>query len=472
MFLVGHLSGGGEGVTSPPSSSPRVDSPETRPLFETPPLPRPPRSAPLPARVSEVTVRDNEKTTAGTVRGIAGISVGEELTEEKLAEATRRLNASGLFKEVVVTPRARPNGTVAVEISVRDKISWVIAPTFSLSSSNIGGGVLYAENNLFGENKKLLIAAQLTSAESGIYIGFLNSNIFNWYPLSLTMEALYKRDRTDEYAPDASEEDPPLERRTTVLSYGGGIGFVLNWFDVVKTAARYRYLRVSNHNPEDNPYGPAFDPGPSRADANLRLSISYDTLRDLGPIQEGGLFELGYEGSSPAWASDYRYSELGATFKRSLRLFQSHNLRLRASAHLGFDTPFHAELVAGGNNLRGFLYREFRGDTRFAGSGEYHFPLFKIDPIAIRGVAFYDTALTYFRDIPPDLVRVDYSGHVVRRYLPDQLGGPKLHDWGNGIGAGIRLYMSNIVLPLLGIDGGYAINSGAFRVYLVVGIGT
>jgi hypothetical protein len=56
--------------------------------------------------------------------------------------------------------------------------------------------------------------------------------------------------------------------------------------------------------------------------------------------------------------------------------------------------------------------------------------------------------------------------------LPDQLGGPRLNNFPNGVGAGIRLYLSNIVLPLLGVDYGYGINSGAGRLYLVIGIGT
>lgn len=430
-----------------------------------------PALAPVPTRVAEVNVHGNEKTKSDTIRGIAGISVGERLTEERLAEAKRRLLASGLFRDVDVSSRALAGGEAAVDISLRDKASWVIAPMFSLSSSNVGGGVLYAENNLFGENKKFIATGQLTSAASGVYLGFLNSNVFNWYPLSLTAEALFKLDRTDEYAALASSADPPIERRTKVQSYGAGVGFALNWFDVVKTAARYRYLRVSNFHPDGTPETLAFDPG-SRADANLRLSLSYDTLRDIGPIQEGSMLELGFEGSAPAWGSDYRYREVGAMFRRGVRLFGEHNLRLRATAHLSYDPPFHAELVAGGNNLRGYEYREFRGDTRFAGTAEYHFPLFKIDALAVRGVAFYDTALIYFRSVPADLVRVDSSGFTVRRYLPDQLGGPRLNNFPNGVGAGIRLYLSSIVLPLLGVDYGYGINSGAGRLYLVVGIGT
>jgi outer membrane protein assembly factor BamA len=469
LVLLGALESS-QGPAANPNETP-INSPQSTVSPGTSTITRAPQVV-LPSRVATVVVRDNEKTKPGTVKGIAGISPGDLLTDEKLSDARRRLHASGLFQVVEITPRALPNGETEVEILVKDKISWVIAPMFSFSSSNVGGGILYAENNLFGENKKFIASGQYTSAESGVYLGFLNSNIFNWYPLSMTLETLYKLDRIDEDQPLASAKNPFLERRTKVQSFGGGIGFIVNWFDVIKTAARYRYLRVSEVSSE-SPLGfePAFD-GPQRADANLRLSISYDTLREIGPIQDGTVVELGYESSSSLWGSSYRYREIGATFRYGWRLFENQNLRFRASSHFGFDYPFHAELVAGGNNLRGYLYREFRGDTRFAGSAEYHFPIFKVEPVAIRGVAFYDAAMIYFRDIPANLTRVDYTGRVIRRYLPDEVAGPSLKNFGNGAGVGLRFYLSNIVLPLLGIDYGVGINSGAGRVYLVIGVGT
>jgi hypothetical protein len=80
--------------------------------------------------------------------------------------------------------------------------------------------------------------------------------------------------------------------------------------------------------------------------------------------------------------------------------------------------------------------------------------------------------MIYFREIPANLTRVDYTGRVIRRYLPDEVAGPSLKNFGNGAGVGLRFYLSNIVLPLLGIDYGVGINSGAGRVYLVIGVGT
>lgn len=425
-----------------------------------------------PARIAEITVGGNERTRAETVLAIAGLGVGDELTNERIEAAKVRLLASGLFSEIDVQAEPLRPGAARAVITVKEKISWVIVPTFSFSSSNVGGGIAYGDNNLLGENKKFIAAAQITSAESGIYLGFENPNVFNWTPLSLTLEALFRLDRTDEYAPgEVSLSDPAIERRTRVQQYGGGVGFAINWFDTVRTVVRYRYLRVSNYHPSDSPLGPAFGPGPSRGDGNLKFGFAYHTLRNLQAIQVGTLLELGYEHASPIWGSDYRYRELGLTFRRGIRFFQEHNLRLRGTAHLVTDAPFHAELVLGGTSLRGFNYRQFRGDTRLAASIEYHFPLFGIGPLAFRGVGFYDSGLTFFRSIPEDRVKVDYSGQVIRRFLPDQRSGVTAEAFGNGVGLGLRLYLHNIVLPLLGVDYGYGINSKSFRLYLVVGIG-
>jgi outer membrane protein assembly factor BamA len=336
----------------------------------------------------------------------------------------------------------------------------------------VGGGLLFAENNLFGRNKKLLLFGQISSAESGAFVGFQDANFFNWYPLSLTLEARYQLDRVEEYSPlQATARDPEYVRRTRVRAYGAGAGFTVNWFDTVKTGIRYRYLQVSNASSSESTLGPAFEAGPTLADANLRLSASYDTLRELAYIQDGTTLELGYERSSPSWGSDFRYREYGLMFKRGQRLFGEHNLRLRATAHLQVDPPFHAELTAGGNNLRGYLYRQFRGDTRLAATAEYHFPLFGAGPLVFRGLVFNDAALIYFRNIPADLVLRDDQGRVVRRYLPEQTSGISTDSFGDGLGLGLRFYLKNVVVPLLGVDYGRGMTSGAWRFYLVIGVG-
>jgi len=143
---------------------------------------------------------------------------------------------------------------------------------------------------------------------------------------------------------------------------------------------------------------------------------------------------------------------------------------LRGEAVAGMDLPFHQELVMGGNSLRGFLHRQFRGDTRLSFTAEYHFPLFTVRSLSFRGVAFSDTGLMLWRDIPEDRQLRDVNGRVVRGFLPDVEGGLKDATLAQGVGGGLRMYLRNVVLPLVGVDVAYGVNSGEFRFYLVAGV--
>ena len=80
------------------------------------------------------------------------------------------LVSSGLFKDVEVFCEPHPKGGRQGHILAKDKHSWVIAPTFYNQPTNNGGGVGFGENNLFGENQKLLLYGQIATGDS-FFIG-------------------------------------------------------------------------------------------------------------------------------------------------------------------------------------------------------------------------------------------------------------------------------------------------------------
>src|SRR4029078_11197112 len=88
------------------------------------------------------------------------------------------LVSSGLFKEVdgfweACGPATHPpckEAGVRVHLTVKDKHSWVIAPAFYHQPTNKGGGVGFGENNLFGQNQKLLLYGQIATGDS-FFIG-------------------------------------------------------------------------------------------------------------------------------------------------------------------------------------------------------------------------------------------------------------------------------------------------------------
>ena len=422
--------------------------------------------------VDEVVVKNPGKTLPGTVQAYSRLDAGDRITPAELTRVERRLVSTGLFKEVRVSTEPTGPERVRVILEVEDKASWVVAPTFALSSGNVGGGVLYAENNLWGRSKKFAAAAQVSTAESGVFAGYLDPNLFGLPQLRLSVDGQLRSDRVDEYRPGADQENPVVVRRTRLnsASIGGELGVML--FERVRAAAKYRLMTVDakSPSPDEEVTEQAFSTGPSQRDAALRLMVGIDTRQNLHAVMEGLNLEASYEVSSPGVWSEFRYRRFGLLYRHGLRLMGEHNVVLRGEAAAGMDLPFHQELTMGGNSLRGFLHRQFRGDTRLSFTAEYHFPLFTVRSLSFRGVAFSDTGLMLWRQVPEDRRLLDINGRVVRGFLPEAQGGLGGSTLAQGVGGGLRLYLRNVILPLLGVDAAYAVNSGEFRFYLVAGV--
>jgi outer membrane protein assembly factor BamA len=422
--------------------------------------------------VDEVTVLGPEKTRPETVQAYSRLDAGDSITQDELVRVERRLIATGLFQEVHVSTQETGEGRVRVLLQVEDKASWVVAPTFSVSSSNIGGGVLYAESNLWGRSKKFATALQVSTAESGLFVGYLDPNLFGFPPVRMSLEGQLRSDRVEEYRPGASQEEPEVVRRTRLNSASAAGELSVMIAERVRVGARYRLMWIDAQAPgTDAPVTePAFEPGDVQRDTSLRLMVGVDTRQNLHAVMEGLNIEGSLELSDPGVWSNFRYKRFGLLYRHGLRFFEEHNLVLRGEAAMGVDLPFHQEIVVGGNSLRGFLYRQFRGDTRLSFTAEYHFPLFTIKSLSFRGVGFSDTGLVTWRSLPEDRLLRDVNGRVVRGYLPEAEGGLDDATVAQGVGVGLRLYLRSVVLPLVGVDVAYGVNSGELRFYLVAGV--
>jgi outer membrane protein insertion porin family len=431
-----------------------------------------PSPAPAPRVVEGITVLGAEKTRPETVRAYSRLDAGDVVTQEDLTRAERRLVATGLFQDVRLSTQLVGNDRVRVLIQVEDKASWVVAPTFSVSKSNIGGGLLYAESNLWGRSKKFAAAAQVSTAESGLFVGYLDPNLFGWPPLRLSFEGQLRSDRVEEYRPGAGQEVPEVVRRTRLNSAAAASELSVMILERVRVGAKYRLMLIDAQAPSgDMPVTePAFEPGPAQRDTTLRLMVGIDTRQNLHAVMEGLNLEASLELSDPEVWSEFRYGRVGVLYRHGIRFFEEHNLVLRGELAAGWDLPFHQELVAGASSLRGFLYRQFRGDTRLSFTAEYHFPLFTIRSLSFRGVGFSDTGLLMWRSLPADRQLRDVNGRVVRGFLPDAQGGLDGATLAQGVGVGLRLYLRSVVLPLVGVDVAYGVNSNELRLYLVAGV--
>ena len=92
-------------------------------------------------------------------------------------------------------------------------------------------------------------------------------------------------------------------------------------------------------------------------------------------------------------------------------------------------------------------------------SYQYSVPIAKWKIFAFRALAFYDSGYVAFHFRDP-------SG--MRKYLPTESDGA--HWFRNDVGGGIRIYVSNVVLPLLGLDFGYGLEGHSPEIYFEIGL--
>src|SRR5205814_7277987 len=91
------------------------------------------------------------------------------------------------------------------------------------------------------------------------------------------------------------------------------------------------------------------------------------------------------------------YWKAGASYEQGIRFLRRHNIVFRAAAYVGDKLPFWVENATTGANLRGFVYRQFMGDTHLRTQVEYHFPLFSIKQFDVRVVVFIVGAAIWYR---------------------------------------------------------------------------
>ncbi len=436
-----------------------------------------------------VRVINNTKTDSVTVEYLAGIKLGVPLTDQMVGEFRQRLLNSELFKEVnVYWESYTHDGQTGVRIvlAAKDKLSWVLAPVATYSSNNYGGGAVFAHGNVFGHNKKLVVYGDYTTLEKLLFLAYLDPNILHTR-FYYRVDALIRRDTLLEYA-NGHEGNPRLERSTDLDTFGagllGGVNFTRRlhldirlkiYYDAVNPAHCYNTLNNDGSGTPDVVAangGRCLNPSNSGWDNTLTTQIAYDGRARYYGVLDGLYLNLAWQ-YGPDWlGTRSNYHLLGLQGMYAFRFFQEHNLLLKWGADVEFSPPFKMEIEAGGTELRGYLVRQFRGDTDVRFTAEYIVPLFTVLGVSLRAAGFYDTNLTWFRSLPAQdgpLSRVVDHGTAYRSFLPDTPSGVVRNSWNNDVGLGLRMYMRGVVLPLIGVDVGYGFESRSIQYYLSLG---
>jgi outer membrane protein insertion porin family len=422
-------------------------------------------------KIVAIEVVENSKTNDETVILIADVSVGQYFTFALADRIKVDLVSSGLFKDVNVFSAPMPEkGGVKLVIVAKDKHSWVIAPTVYLQPGNTGIGCGFGENNLFGKNKKLLLYGQLATSDS-LFIAGLRDPALGGSPFYLQLDTFLRHERVTEFDSRDDFLGQPEPERISVMNYlNSGTTLGLNIWKGMAIDGRLRAARVFYEEPEWAEEAIAREPATHQGvppapdkdgwDVSTEVRLTRDKRANWYGVTTGSVFGLSYERALPGLGSDWEYWYFGARLQLAYKFFARHNLQLKLFGGYGDNMPFQQEYSSGGTGLRGYQNRQFRGDTKGSFTFEYSVPFFTIGSFAFRGLVFYDTAYTAFNNT---------EDNASRNYLIGQTEN-ELSKWRNGVGAGFRIYVRSVVIPLLGLDWGYGIEAGDYHIYFAVGL--
>jgi outer membrane protein insertion porin family len=427
------------------------------------------------ATIKNIVVEGNSKTISDTVILISKLSVGDSFSADMADTVKADLISSGLFKDVIVY-WTNVEGGIQLHLIVKDKHSWVIAPAFYTQPTNVGGGIGFGENNLFGKNQKMLIYGQIATGDS-FFIGAWVIPSLGGTRFYSQLDTYLKSARIIEYAAPTGYIDgaTPKEVRQSRMSYlNGGVRLGIELFRGFKIDTRLRAAKVAYTDvklsegatadmvdpmlPPDATDIPA--PGGEGWDVSNEWTATIDRRANYYGIQSGYRLAASFE-RALSGPSDFEYTLVGLSFFRAKQILERHNLVLRANLSIGRDLPLQQELSLGGTTMRGYVNNQFRGDFKAIANVEYSVPLLSIKGFSVRGLAFFDSGYTTFLRTRDAEARRDYlPGSEARGVAPFK----------NSVGIGTRLYLRQIVLPLLGLDFGYGLEARDYQIYLAIGL--
>lgn len=412
-----------------------------------------------PRRIVGFEVRGKSKLRVRALRYLAHLEEGDWVDDRDRDRIVRDLISSELFEQARVTFEPAADGGVVVVATLRDKHSWIVAPTLYVLSGDRAVGAGYAENNVLGLNQKLLLYGQLGERDSLFFGTFLDQNV-RGTPLTLRIDLYAYRRYIDEYENPVDDATSTAIARTTQSNYLGGgflLGWNLAWWAIADLRLRGAYVYYADPQGPDGAPLPA--PSPDGWDVSAQARITLDARHHYFGVTWGPYVQLHLDTTIPG-LDDYDYSWALLRAYYSWRLFGDHQLELRTHLNAGRHLPFQEELTLGGViDLRGYAQDQFRGDLRTMFRAEYSVPIARWRFFAFRAIGFWDSGYISYQFRDPD-------GR--RDYLPNQ------HDDAsyvrNDVGVGLRIYVKRIVLPLLGLDLAYGIEGRAPEIYFQVGL--
>jgi outer membrane protein assembly factor BamA len=408
-------------------------------------------------------VRGDSKLRERTLGFLSHLALGDLVSDSSIPAIEQALKTSELFEKITVRLEDAPGGVLVVA-ELKDKHSWFAAPTLYVLGERRAVGVGFIENNLLGYNQKILAYGQYGTHESILFLTYLDPSV-SGTPFAWRFDLYGYRRQIDEYANPSGDATNDSILRTTNVDYLG-LGFQAGW-----TWAWYLVtdLRLrGGKNTYSDPHAPdgtaLLVPQDDGWDVTTQARITFDARHSDFGVRWGPYLQLYAEQSIPG-LDDYDYSSVLLRAYYGWRLFGDHQLELRTNIAKGRNLPLHDDLVIGGStDLRGYAVDRFRGDTRLFGRVEYSFPLAKWRIFSFRGLGFFDSGFMGIYNPRKDVL----DGGDRSFFYPNMEDGA--HWFRNDVGAGLRIYVKKVVLPLFGFDVAYGIEGEAARFVLQLGL--
>ena len=286
-------------------------------------------------------VRGNSKLTDRTLGYVIHVELGELKGDDDIAEIDQALHTSELFETVKVTLEEAPGGVVIVA-DLEDKHSWIIAPTAFLLPGNRAFGVGYAENDLGGEDAKLLLYAQIgdhTSLGFGTYL----DPAFRGTKLQFRVDLYPLHKQIVEYA-NADPRSQVVARETTFTFLDAGVlvGWVFQWWLIADVRFRGAYQYFRNSHLDDAALTPVKTPEKDGWDIGVQTRLTIDARHHHFGLTWGPYVQLQLEKSVPGLDS-YGYGDFLLRAYYSWALFCDHELELRTHLSAGYHLPLNED---------------------------------------------------------------------------------------------------------------------------------
>lgn len=472
--------------------------------------------------IAGVRVLGNKRTALGVILNAARVPLGQPLTVELRDRIQRDLLSTGLLSSVEVyweVAKDRP-GAVTLFLSVKEKISWFIAPNFSYADGQYGGSIAFGDRNLAGLGKQLRIYLGYNNEAQRVAIRYKDPHIA-FSPWSWAAVATYARSIFKDYDPSESGiRRGLLLRQQTYQRFSTELEASYRFYHWVTLGLRYRFGLVDIEKPQcmrASPLGQrtfqrcptayegldaallgaSWYVGPEafldeqgqwvdntsqrskfwnwKRDAGAVLFTEVSRMRSVHAMEDGFSVEgelsvnhryLGSGFDYVTWRGVYDHA---LSFGKNPKFGARHVLSWHVEHGQTHAAPYFRELRVGGTDLRGFLSQQFVGDTLTSATVQYKVHMFRVGWLLVRAVAFWDTAWIFFREAGKRDGQLREQGDLRRVYLPESPGPKDLRSFHNGIGAGLRIYIRGISFGTLGVDFAYGIESNRVRFVVIIG---